>query len=66
MENDLQLLRDYKKAMFELAQLGTVLTSLIEVPDNTFFRVSITIENNKIIAEHEDQMLAIIQLRNQI
>ncbi|MBF02431.1 MAG: hypothetical protein CMP76_03955 [Flavobacterium sp.] len=66
MEKDLQLLRDYKKAMLELAQFGTVSTSLVEVLDKTFFRVSITIENNKIIAEHEDQMIAIIQLRNQI
>lgn len=66
MEEDLRLFRDYRIAIFELVQKGTVLTSLIEVTNGTFTRVSITIDNVSYFAEHEDQMIATIHLRNQI
>lgn len=66
MEEDLILFKDYRIAMFELTQLGAVLTSLVTVPDGTFTRVSITIDNVTHFSDHEDQMLATIQLREQI
>lgn len=66
MEEDLILFQDYRIAMFELAQLGTVLTSLITVADETFTRVSITIDNVTHHEDNEDLMLAAIRLRNQI
>ena len=66
MKKDLKLINEYKIAMFELIQKGTVLTSLIEVPAGTFTRVSITINNIKYKADNVDQMVATIQLRNQL
>jgi hypothetical protein len=66
MKKDLKLMNEYKIAMFELIQKGTVLTSLIEVPEGTFTRVSIIINNIKYKADNVDQMVATIQLRNQL
>lgn len=66
MENDLKLLNEFRIAMFELTQKGTVKTSLVEVPEGTFTRVSITINKVKYHADNVDQMLATIQLRNQL
>ncbi len=66
MEKDLILFQDYSIAMFELTQLGAVLTSLVTVSDTTFTRVSITIDNVTHHEDNEDLMLAAIQLRNQI
>jgi hypothetical protein len=66
MEKELQLLNDYKNAMNELIQIGTVKTTLVQVPNGTFTRVSITVNNIKYKAENIDLMLATIQLRNQI
>jgi len=66
MEEDLILFKDYRIAMFELTQLGAVLTSLVTVPNGTFTRVSITIDNVIHHEDNEDLMLAAIRLRNQI
>jgi hypothetical protein len=66
MENDLQLLRDFKAAMLELTQRGTVSTSLIETAERTFTRVSIIIDNVRHHEDHEDVIIATIRLINQI
>ncbi|MCC9073567.1 hypothetical protein LNQ49_18475 [Flavobacterium sp. F-65] len=66
MEKDLKIMNEFKIAMFELTQKGTVKTSLIEVPGGTFTRVSIIINNIKHHANNVDQMVATIQLRNQL
>lgn len=66
MEEDLKLMNEFKIAMFELTQKGTVKTSLIEVPEGTFTRVSIIINNVKYQADNVDQIIATIQLRNQL
>lgn len=66
MEDDLILFQDYRIAMQELIQLGTIITSLVTVQKRTFIRVTITINDEVFSADNQDQMLAIIQLRNQI
>lgn len=46
--------------------MGTIVTKIIEVPNSTFTRVSIIINDVVYKSEHEDPMVATIQLRNQI
>lgn len=62
----IKLNEDFEKAKSELKQMGTIITKIIEVPDGTLTRVSIIINGEIYRSEHKDQMIATIQLRNQI
>lgn len=66
MEESLRILNEFAIAKMELKQMGTIVTKIIEVPNGTFTRVSIIISDVVYESDHEDPMLAIIQLRNQI
>lgn len=66
MEESLRLLNQFAVAKNELKQMGTMITKIIEVPDGTFTRVSITINDVVYLSEHKDPIIATIQLRNQI
>ncbi len=66
MEESLRLLNEFAVAKNELKQMGTMITKIIEVPDGTFTRVSITINDVVYLSEHKDPIIATIQLRNQI
>jgi hypothetical protein len=66
MEESLRLLNDFAIAKNELKQMGTIVTKIIEVPNSTFTRVSIIINDVVYKSEHEDPMVATIQLRKQI
>lgn len=65
-ERGIKLNEDFEKAKSELEQMGTVITKIVEVHNNTFARVTIIINDQKYQSEHNDLMLATIQLRNQI
>ena len=66
MEESLRLLNEFAVAKNELKQMGTMITKIIEVPDGTFTRVSITINDVVYLSEHKDPIIATIRLRNQI
>jgi hypothetical protein len=66
MEESLRLLNEFAVAKKELKQMGTIITKIIEVPDGTFSRVSITINDVDYLSEHKDPIIATIQLRNQL
>ena len=66
MEESLKLLNQFTIAQKELQQMGTIVTKITEVPNGTFTRVSIIIEDEEYHSEHKDAMVATIQLRNQI
>ena len=66
MEESLRLLNEFAIAKNELKQVGKMITKIIEVPDGTFTRVSITINDVVYLSEHKDPIIATIQLRNQI
>lgn len=66
MEESLRLLNEFAVAKKELKQMGTIITKIIEVPDGTFTRVSITINDVEYLSEYKDPIIATIQLRNQI
>lgn len=66
MEESLRLLNEFAVAKKELKQMGTIITKIIEVPDGTFTRVSITINDVEYLSEHKDPIIATIQLRNQL
>lgn len=66
MEESLRLLNEFAVAKKELKQMGTIITKIIEVPDGTFTRVSITINDVVYLSDHKDPIIATIQLRNQI
>lgn len=66
MEESLRLLNEFAVAKKELKQMGTIITKIIEVPDGTFTRVSITINEVEYLSEYKDPIIATIQLRNQI
>lgn len=66
MEESLRLLNEFAVAKKELKQMGTIIIKIIEVPDGTFTRVSITINDVEYLSEDKDPIIATIQLRNQI
>nr|WP_315179773.1 hypothetical protein [uncultured Flavobacterium sp.] len=66
MEESLRLLNEFAVAKKELKQMGTIITKIIEVPDGTFTRVSITINDVEYLSEYKGPIIATIQLRNQI
>lgn len=66
MEESLRLLNEFAVAKKELKQMGTIITKIIEVPDGTFTRVSITINDVEYLSEDKDPIIGTIQLRNQI
>lgn len=66
MEESLRLLNEFAIAKKQLKQMGTIVTKIIEVPNGTFTRVSIIINDVVYKYEHKDPMVATIQLRNQI
>lgn len=48
MEESLKLLNQFTIAKKELQQMGTIVTKIIEVPNGTFTRVSIIIDDERI------------------
>lgn len=66
MNEELQLFNDYRQAISNLLEHGTLTTLFVTTPEGNFIRVSINIDGIEYTIENEDLFLAVIQLSNEI
>jgi len=66
MNEELQLLNDYRQAISKILEKGTLTTRFITTPEGNFILVSTIIDGIEHTIKNEDLLLAVIQLSNEI